>query len=264
MSDVEVNEVKIWKEELASVELPAWFSELLPKLREEAVIKWDSEGERFVLLSPRGAVLATGTSYGEVYDTFRENYEEEFTLITDESVNGHGGSLVGGSFSEDFDEGKRYARFFPTVDDDTHLALHKSSYKSWLECHESWLKNQEDWVEAYNWLTLHPAFWYKHEQDEAPTWHWETNNGLSSLWVAVQRDKSGPVVMMEHGAHVAPQYTQHYHDIRLDVYAPSFEEGYVKLAKLVHKFFHDDGTEREHVDYKNLSWNSCLKSTSRQ
>jgi hypothetical protein len=128
--------------------------------------------------------------------------------------------------------------------------LDYSHYYHFLLQAKQWLADQDDFVKAYSFIQMHPAFWYRPIPERSP-YHWATDNGHESVWVCVTRnDKNEPVVMLEHGSSVEPEHTMHYHDFRLDVWAPTFEEAYIDLAKKTHKFFSLDGEERPDVEYK--------------
>lgn len=96
---------------------------------------------------------------------------------------------------------------------------------------------------AYYMLDTHPAFWTRHKEE--PTWHWETNGHVNGFWFA----RGDNCWMMEAGGHT-PDLTSTFHDIRLDVWGDTFEDCIMKMAELVDKFFNEDGTERENVEYE--------------
>lgn len=121
-------------------------------------------------------------------------------------------------------------------------------YYSYLCLARTWLTKQDDFVYAYRFLNEHPVFWSR--RSEVST-QWNTDSGLSSMWVHPTRnDKGETVVMLEHGAAVPDARTMHYHDMRLDIYEPTYEKAIIELAKRVHKFFYLDGEERPDVDYE--------------
>ena len=242
------HEEEEWLQSLADVELPKWLQEGLPSILPVWTIKWEPNTCKFVLEDDTGHWVTEAETFAEIYDSYHR--EEQFTLTADPSVKGHGVNGTAGSLLEEGPSGSyplNATRMFIFVTDESRLAILKQSYKTWLEdTHPTWMQNQEDWAVAYNWLQSHPIFWARTENKL--TWNWETENGHASLWVSVSYGEDGcPVVMMEHGSHIAPEYTSHYHDMRLDVYARNFEEGYIEMAKLVHKFFDETGEERPEV-----------------
>lgn len=135
-------------------------------------------------------------------------------------------------------------RFLLTFTDQEEKDLAIRAYLGFLFLAEAYYKNPTDFVLSFNWVKAHPAFWTRHEYD--PT-SWCTN--YSTYWFDITQNDGEVVYMLEAGAAVQPERTTHYHDLRLDVYAPSFEDGFIRLAALVDKFFHLNGSEREKVSY---------------
>jgi len=124
-----------------------------------------------------------------------------------------------------------------------------NTYYSFLLTAKEWLTDQNNWVLAYNFIQEHPAFWSRPRPEQYP-YEWDFDGGHGSLWIGVSTNKDGPVVMMEHGASVPPLHNHHFHDFRLDVWAPNFEDGYVQMAQKIHKFFSLDGEDRPDVEYE--------------
>lgn len=134
-----------------------------------------------------------------------------------------------------------------------YRALAHWHYYQFLGTARYWLSHQDDMVAAYSFLETHPAFWSRHTMKHPDTW--AQDKGLNSIWIDVVKGKDGkPIIMLEHGASVPPERITHYHDHRLDVYASSFEEAYIKLAQKVHEFFALDGSERPDVHSETPEW----------
>jgi hypothetical protein len=137
-------------------------------------------------------------------------------------------------------------RLLLSITDEEKIGLVKHDYLTWLFLTEEYRKNPNDFLHAFRWVRSHPAFWSRSTPESH---YWETN--YSDFWFEVSRSETGELVyMLEAGSAVEPERTSHYHDLRLDVYAPSFEEAYIKLASLVDKFFNIDGSERQNVAYE--------------
>lgn len=124
------------------------------------------------------------------------------------------------------------------------LAINK--YFQFFKLAKAYLENPDDLMLAYSFLECHPAFWYL-PKGEKHQFNWQYESGLHSLWIGLTKNKGKTVVMLEHGPSVAPAYHIHSHDHYLDVYAPSFDEAYIQLAKNVHKHYYLDGQMREDV-----------------
>lgn len=85
-----------------------------------------------------------------------------------------------------------------------------------------------DFYEAYHYLDHHPMF---------------HGRFLPELWLSVFRseDGKGVQILLEHGPRVTDAvYGEMFsHDIRLDTWAPTFEEAIIGLAKRVREFYPD-------------------------
>jgi hypothetical protein len=129
-------------------------------------------------------------------------------------------------------------------------SLEHNRYFQFLKLTKEWLVDTSNWVLAYQFIETHPAFWHR-VQPERAEHLWSLEQGHKGMWVCVMTNDYGdPVVMLEHGQSVAPKHDHHYHDLRLDVWAPTFEDAYVQMARKVHKFFALDGEERPDVEYE--------------
>lgn len=225
-----------------SIELPAWFSAELPEPEPTVTITYKNK------LFHLSTETTSFTTIIAAYDYARSL--DNTGIIFDPSINKHGGKLSGEMFFCAREANTSTSRLLMAQTTQSRLQMLKYEYAVWTkETHPTWLKNQNDWVEAYNWLQHHPAFWYRNTEDK--TFNWGMDEGLKSVWQFAYRDKKkNSYVGMEHGTHVEPEYKYHYHDVRLDVTAKTFEKAYILLAKKVNKFFNPDGTERENVSYK--------------
>lgn len=148
-------------------------------------------------------------------------------------------------------------RLLISFTDAERISLAKNNYLNFLFSTERYYNNRNDFYMAFLWVKHHPAFWYRHREEYQ---EWETN--YSGFWFEITKNKDNDVVyMLEAGAAIEPARLSHYHDLRLDVYASSFEEAYIQLAALVDKFFNLDGSERENVSYKPSELEVTLKES---
>lgn len=139
------------------------------------------------------------------------------------------------------------------------LYLSKDHYLEFLKTAETYLNDPEDFLSAWYFLASHPYAWYRY--DAGDEYSWSTDELTSKIWVSPTKNDEGKLVfMMEAGGAVPPERTSHYHDLRLDVYADSYNEGIIQLAALVHKFYYLDGSERENVDYVKSQLEVTLES----
>lgn len=141
--------------------------------------------------------------------------------------------------------------------DAEHEWLAKSNYLHFLESALYYLEKPDDFLRAWTFVNNHPAFWYRYSEDKN---YWITNEYSRKVWIQpALNDQNEIVFMLEAGSAVEPERTSHYHDLRLDIWASSYNEGFIKLAALVHKFFHLDGSERENVEYEKSSLEKILE-----
>ncbi len=254
---------------MKKIELPEWLENELPAPK--PVLRISYKNDVFVLIpnsdldSEQQKLVSrfTDKTYPTIVEAYDDVNSKTVDVTFDSNVNSHGGKLRSSSFWCEPEKGERSARLLIGMTDKTRKSILKSDYSSFLEDHAEYEKDPTDWVLAYNWLTKHPAFWYKHKEEKSLDW--STDNGLKDVYVYVTRTKKGKArVYMEHGSHVEPQYMRFYHDPRLDVVASSMEKAYVKLAKKVNKFFHPDGTEKENVKYKKNKLEKKLDSLAAQ
>lgn len=239
-----------WKDEVREVVLPEWLQECLPPEDKPVyTIFWEGpvNGGNAVVKTEEGEVWGEFATVPEAYDSVKTDTEAD--IVFDESIDGKGGRLDEGMWTASKVVRGGMRALFSSTDDDK-LALLKHSYKNWTDwAYPNWLENQDSIDGAYNYLSNHPVFWVRH--DDEPTYHWETSSHTLAIWHALmQDDKGGFVWALETGSHIEPDYVSHYHDLRLDVYAPTFEEALIELAKRVEKFFNPDGTAKKNVEYE--------------
>lgn len=141
------------------------------------------------------------------------------------------------------------------IDDE---ALAKYDYMHYLFTVERYLSDPTDFLNSWEFFTRHPAFWTRHKPD---TDQW--NKTYSTFWMDITTRKDGSICFMfEAGSGVGEERTMHYHDLRLDVYANSYEDGIIQLAALTHKFFTLHGEERENVEYEKSQLELELEEAS--
>lgn len=137
--------------------------------------------------------------------------------------------------------------------------LEYNHYLTWLNgTVRYYLEDPNDFLTAYYFLDSHPAFWYQPRPEEYPH-QWQTGSAISNMWIQPTKNSKGELVfMMECGATV-PGTSHHYHDLKLDVYAPSYNDAIIQTAALVHKFFDLDGSKRPDVDYEKSELEKTLE-----
>lgn len=233
----------------ANVEMPSFYTfeerspiYLVEALENSIVLKHGTTGDSIATYTKEGK------SVEEAYDLAHKTFNGDVKFIGDfTSIEGIDTSL-GNSLTYKR-EGERTSRLLisHTSADSEYLA--KAGYLGFLNTAEAYLGNPDDFLLSWEFINHHPAFWYRWNENHEHAW--TTDNGVSKMWIQpTLNDEGNLVFMMEAGAAVPPARTTHYHDFRLDVWAPTYENGIIQTAALVHKFFHLDGSERENVEYQ--------------
>lgn len=177
-------------------------------------------------------------------DIISKGYSPQFEFTDEYKGSSYSASLFGDL------KNRKTGKIYKT-ESNTNRPLAFSHYFKYLQLAKKYLNNSEDFVLSYRFLELHPAFWTRTEHDPN---YWITYAGLSGNYVLVLTDKKNkPTICFEHGAAYGDRYTT-CHDYRLDVYAPTFEDAYIQLAALVHKYFYLDGSEREDIESIEPDW----------
>lgn len=241
MSDEELS----YEEIADAVVLPEWLEAQLPEAPEVAEINYHEDKAHYSVSYPNGKGSRGWHKLRDVLGFLREGpYDAE--VIT------HGPDVepTFGGFTEigPATHGIRILLNFTARD---KLRLLKYEYYVSQDLLAEYRDNPTGFWESYSVVDTHPAFWVR-EEGEGRTLTWQHQGHAHRLWASPlpSGDDSNVVWTLETGSHIAPDYYHHYHDPRLDVEAPTIEEAYIQLAALVVKFFHDDGTEREDVEYE--------------
>lgn len=224
-------------EDLAdTIQLPSFYTFAEPRPDYDGVIAGVDGGFTVEVVAPDGSIVPGSpfASLTAAYDTVR-NLGANIIFSGDKAAAG----ITRDSFITE------NSRLLLISSDSRKVKNAKYNFLLFLFATEEYYAKRDDFFTAYNWVLSHPAFW---SVGRTSPHYWNTNYGSASLEI-IRNDKDELVYMLEAGAAVEPERVMHYHDLRLDVYAPSFEDAYVQLADLVDKFFHVDGSERENVDY---------------
>lgn len=203
----------------------------------------------FQAYHPDGKLFKESTDLGDLYQQTREEGQVKFT--GDYSDLPYVSTRRPGSNSSLMMDipGSEMKRMLSSHTDKTSRFLDAENFLRFLYTATKYLENPNDFLNAWEFLDTHPYGWYRLNKD---TTDWIMNELVSRMGVAPYLDdKTQTVVfMVESGATYPPERTNRYHDLRLDVYAPSYEQGIIDMAAKVHKFFYLDGSERENVQYE--------------
>lgn len=238
-------------------ELPAWLTNLLPEPALPAAIKF-SEGKYFVHYPENGEYPESAISgpFENIVKAYESINTRETDPIFDESLPELEDSRNrGGMIWVKSDLGSGFTRSLISSTEDDHLNILRYHWDQWQKSTPEYFANPDDFLMAYYFLDGHPCFWTREltsQGEHRDPFSWKMSGHAMNLWSMPQLSKensTGVTFMMEAGSHIAPSYTSHYHDLRLDVYGTSYEDAIIKTAALVHKFFDLEGNERENVDY---------------
>jgi len=232
------------------VSLPEFFT--FEPAKERRVIVWNPEAQEYTTEGPDGV----GYSWERLSNAYREIEHMGFDADFDESVlsspdveSSLGTDMI---FMKPEREGAPSAELL--IGPVNNRGIQYYHYYSFLQTAKTYLEESSDFLRSYQFLRMHPAFWTRPDAERNP-YYWNTDGGVSSASLSVTQDDKGNVVIcLEHGAAVPPERTMRYHDPRLDVYAPTFEQAIIDLAAETHKYFALDGDERPDVDYTPQPW----------
>lgn len=246
--------------------LPAWLADILPEPRPPYTLSY--EDEQYVVTPPSiGGESVEHRLFDDIEDAY--NYAKQ----TDQANPDSGGLIFSSSLPEleeeekdqkasfiflNFEKG--FGRMLLASTDESYLDTLISAYETWGRTYDVYVEEPDNFLKSYNFISDHPCFWVK-SKNPLNDYSWEFSGHAQNLWfIPYVDEKDGKVYfMMEAGSHVAPYYTEHYHDLRLDTYADSYENVIIKTAELVHKFFHKDGTERKNVEYEKSEIEEILE-----
>lgn len=223
---------------LEDIALPAWLEESIPEVRTPVMLQKD--GERFYGVFPDERETGRFTSIEDALD-FIEGKDD-----------GRGVEFSAEFTEEEQSESRVFTRRgrFRWLRPDSHrlmflrVKLRDAKYR-----HEAYVADPENIYLAYTFIVRHPALWVKqyhrYDTDPAtPLWDWEADNARSLYFAPITATNGNVLWGLEGGAHVEPDYTSRYHDVRLDTYADTMEGAYIGFAKKLNQYFDWNGEER--------------------
>jgi len=249
--------------------IPDWLLGLLPPVQPPDVMFCQGDD---IMLRRANGVVNLGTDFKEAYaqaNVLTDNMEFDPELV-DKYADGE--RLTDGFFFIPSDFG---SQLIMATTDAEKLRRIEWTYEKWLKVYEQWRQDKTKFMSAYHMVSMHPAFWTRANRIKASDprwtpeelWEWNTGDYAGKMWIRPASSQQMPeeyYFMAEAGGHIAnPErwhggklvqilgdYTETYHDLRLDVYAKTYEGAFIEMALLVDKFFAPDGTERENVEYE--------------
>lgn len=230
--------------------LPEWLLNELPEPQEPATIEF--KNDKYVAISPAQEEIDFKT-VDEAYDHAQKEWKLE--VVFDTSLPEHTGefnnSMIWGKKTKNGVRG-----LFSSSDEGNFKDL-EEDYEEFLKLAEEYNNNPNDFKTVYRFVDTHPAFWNR-PNINLP-WYWMTeghcalHNGKLTIEPLFKEDGSYAWVI-ETGAHVEPEYTDRYHDYKLDSYGSTVEEAYIKLAENIAKFYNVDGTAKKDVPHVKPQW----------
>jgi hypothetical protein len=219
-------------------ELPEWLQQLLPEPQEAH--RAYLEADKFVLEAPTGEkqIFDDLESFGKAvhnieFEVAKEIYKKYGRFLSYPSADGF------------------YHTMILAHSDKIRIKNLKSEYKDFLRNAKKYLKDPDSFFNAYYFIDTHPAFWLNKDLEKFP-YFWDTSNHCERISHYVSKDDNNDLVVgLETGCHIkesthepySQNYSNHYHDYRLDVYGKTFEEAFIELARKVNLFYNLDGTE---------------------
>jgi hypothetical protein len=233
-----------YKDAVKDVVLPEWLTAEFPAHLPATYLYWSAKKDTFRLshedYSYEDAVEFD--TIAEAYD-YASTLKDQYQVVLNSSVNGHGGKLIGLGFLCDSKDGSSRLLSNTTTEDLEDIMKH--DYLEWLtEISVDYNADPEDFLKAHKFLTHHPLFWVKGKKEKS--FQWATDNGLRNMAINVwaNEETGKPVIFLEHGQHHEDGYTHYYHDTRIFVREETFEKAIITMAKKVNAVFDLEGYER--------------------
>lgn len=225
-----------WREEVKDVVLPTWAVTAMPEHLPLTVISY--WGDRFLVSHDSNEFLTVIDAY-----THAREVDTRYQVVFDESINGQGGELLGGSFFCDREPNAYSSQiFFATRTENSEAEL-KYAYKHFVEnTVEDYLAEPTDFSNAETFIENHPVFWKQHDGD---LFRWHANEGMKSIRHSRGTDRESGLrwVALEPWVRQPSPYSGFIAPCRLRVEANSHKAAIIELAALIHKFYRIDGTE---------------------
>jgi len=247
--------------------VPAWLEPLLPDVVAPLLLDVvDGEGgAEFWGVAPDGGRRLLGTTLEDAYDAAGD-VDVLFSDLVCERYGDRGSDGRFAMFSVPSRDG--YHRLLFSHTDAHRVAALADAWSQFRERDAQW-RADPSFLTAFGWIDAHPAFWIRLCRSEpgdpdwrdSGFWRWETGDHMQRVDIRPRVVDGGAVVIdLETGGHVDEDqrwdpetresyvvegvYRTHYHDPRLDVSAPTFEEAVCRLAEVIDAVFDLDGSER--------------------
>lgn len=154
-------------------------------------------------------------------------------------------------------EGQRATRVLHGTTSITMSLKHINAYISWARDYVEWVNNPDSFYNAWQIVKHHPAMWLNGKEEatidtEREPW----------LWHEIGRTEDGETYhMFETGSAVPPERQHHYHDLDLDVYSSTYEEGIIELAWLINTKWHWNAAPRTTIELEESELQKTLRES---
>lgn len=257
--------------DMSAITLPEWLRNILPSVKTPYMVDYNVNQSTYVIKNPSREIASEHDTLVDAYEAAHDlNSQDEDSggLDITDSVPEVRDNKFGRKMLSVPTENSNFLRALMFITDAERLDMLKYDYYSWLRNSLVDFENDpEGFLTSYYFLDGHPCFW-THDNilgSDDFTFSWKTEGHVLDIWHHPTLDDNGNLVFrMETGDHVEPDYTSHYHDLRLDVYSDSYENAIIEMAAKVHKFFAPDGSERENVEYEKSDLELTLEEQAKE
>jgi len=248
-----------------AVTLPGWLLKELPPILKPAKFDWNEAENSYVLRHPDGSVEKLDPDILEAQRLANADFKLTKRAIA-KALEQYPGSKNHLGFLSIKNPGGGYYTMVGSMTDARRMDILLGDYACSQEAYQIWLKEPNSFINAWRILDRHPAFWvrdfkklYYEPIRRSDLWDWRASGLCQELYIEPYTSKNGKVqITIEAGSHVESAqnwinhqeiqidgyYEDHYHDVRLDTVAKSFEKAIIKLARKVNKIFNNEGNER--------------------
>jgi len=256
------------------VKLPGWLLKELPEVLQPAKLDWVATENSYVLRFPEGRIEYLDSDILEAQKHANVDFKITKRAIN-KALEQYPGSKNHFGFLSIKNPGGGYYTMVGSMTDAHRMHILLNDYLYAQEAYQTWLKEPDTFINAWRMLDRHPAFWirdfkklYYEPIRRSDLWDWRASGLCQDLYIEPYASKNGKVqITIEAGSHVESvqnwinhqeiqidgYYEDHYHDVRLNTAAKTYEKAIIRLAKKVDKYFDNKGTERRSVKNQKSS-----------
>lgn len=244
---------------IENANIPQWLKEELPVVEKPMQIGYN-ENQQYVLFDTDGTTIVEEFDDLEAaYDKAKQGlkakviFHQNLPEVEAKSnrglswVNSNGTGMVTGLPKDNNSYGGGRI-FFPSSDQDDVQSLERI-YERFLQLAEKYVDSKDDFMTAYNFVDSHPAFWTRFNSEK--TFRWNTDGHCHKMYIVPFKNDETIFWDIETGLHIAPEYTNLYHDYKIDANGETIEQAYINLASNIYKQYNLDGTSKDDEDFND-------------